>query len=69
MKGSGWGQYLAQYLTLPVSNQAIAGRSARSFTTEGRFSTIINEVVSGDFVGQWCLPVHIQVQCLILETL
>ncbi|KAE9398460.1 SGNH hydrolase [Gymnopus androsaceus JB14] len=46
----GWGQYLAQYITLPVSNQAIAGRSARSFTEEGRFTTIINEVKAGDFV-------------------
>ena len=48
---TGWGQYLAQYLTLPVVNDAIAGRSARSYTVEGRFTTLINTVKSGDFVG------------------
>jgi len=46
----GWGQYLAQYLTLPVVNDAVAGRSARSYTDEGRFTTLINTVKSGDFV-------------------
>ena len=46
----GWGQYLAQYLTIPVVNDAIAGRSARSYTDEGRFDTLINTVKSGDFV-------------------
>ncbi|KAJ6575280.1 SGNH hydrolase [Mycena capillaripes] len=46
----GWGQYLGQYLTIPVVNSAIAGRSARSYTDEGRFTTLINTVKSGDFV-------------------
>jgi len=46
----GWGQELAQYLTLPVVNSAIAGRSARSFTEEGHFTTLINTVKAGDFV-------------------
>jgi len=46
----GWAQYLGQYLTIPVVNMAIAGRSARSYTDEGRFTTIINTVKSGDFV-------------------
>ncbi|KAL0951562.1 hypothetical protein HGRIS_008244 [Hohenbuehelia grisea] len=46
----GWGQFLAQYLTIPVVNSAIAGRSARSYTDEGRFNTLINTVKSGDFV-------------------
>ncbi|KAJ7619186.1 rhamnogalacturonan acetylesterase, partial [Mycena polygramma] len=45
----GWGQYLGQYLTIPVVNSAIAGRSARSYTDEGRFTTLINTVKSGDF--------------------
>ena len=31
-------------------NNAIGGRSARSFTEEGRFTTIINTVKAGDFV-------------------
>lgn len=47
----GWGQYLAQYLTgITVVNDAIAGRSARSYTEEGRFTTIINTVAKGDYV-------------------
>ncbi|PFH49803.1 carbohydrate esterase family 12 protein [Amanita thiersii Skay4041] len=46
----GWGQFLGQYLTIPVVNRAIAGRSARSYTDEGRFDTLINTVHSGDFV-------------------
>lgn len=31
-------------------NSAIAGRSARSYTDEGRFTTLINTVAKGDFV-------------------
>ncbi|KAJ5475703.1 Rhamnogalacturonan acetylesterase [Penicillium diatomitis] len=33
-----------------VSNQAIGGRSARSYTREGRFKTIANQVQAGDWV-------------------
>lgn len=33
-----------------VVNLAIGGRSARSYTDEGRFTTIVNQVVSGDTV-------------------
>lgn len=46
----GWGQYLGQYLTIPVVNNAIAGRSSRSYTDEGRFTTLMNTVKSGDYV-------------------
>lgn len=46
----GWGQYLGYSLNAVVVNDAIAGRSARSFTREGRFQTIINSVKSGDWV-------------------
>ncbi|KAJ7631051.1 rhamnogalacturonan acetylesterase [Roridomyces roridus] len=46
----GWGQYLGQFLTIPVVNDAIAGRSARSYTDEGRFTTLTSSVKSGDFV-------------------
>jgi len=47
----GWGVYLPYSLTgVTVINDAIAGRSARSYSDEGRFTTIINAVVSGDFV-------------------
>ncbi|PGH14084.1 hypothetical protein AJ80_06088 [Polytolypa hystricis UAMH7299] len=46
----GWGQYVAQSVSIQVSNHAIGGRSARSFTREGRFDAIANAVQPGDFV-------------------
>jgi rhamnogalacturonan acetylesterase len=33
-----------------VVNNAISGRSSRSYTDEGRFTTLINTVKSGDYV-------------------
>ncbi|KAK4551464.1 hypothetical protein LTR86_011156 [Recurvomyces mirabilis] len=47
---AGWGAFLPEFLTLPVVNEAVAGRSARSFTREGRFGAIANNVTNGDFV-------------------
>ncbi|KAI1258744.1 GDSL-like Lipase/Acylhydrolase [Xylariaceae sp. FL1019] len=48
----GWGQYLKYSLpsSYTVSNKAIAGRSARSFTREGRFQAIADVVQAGDWV-------------------
>ncbi|KAL2150123.1 hypothetical protein VTH82DRAFT_7799 [Thermothelomyces myriococcoides] len=46
----GWGEYLANYITLPVVNKAISGRSARSFTNEGRFAEIESLVQTNDIV-------------------
>ncbi|KAF3771069.1 family 12 carbohydrate esterase [Cryphonectria parasitica EP155] len=49
----GWGQYLkysfesSEYV---VNNEAIAGRSARSYWREGRFQAIADELSSGDWV-------------------
>lgn len=37
-------------MTIPVVNNAIAGRSARSYTREGRFERIAAGLVKGDFV-------------------
>lgn len=49
----GWGEYL-QYSLDPqnaaVVNHAIGGRSARSFTREGRFDEVAAEVQEGDWV-------------------
>lgn len=48
----GWGQYL-QYSFgshARVNNSAKAGRSARSFTREGRFDHIFDGLQSGDWV-------------------
>lgn len=49
----GWGQYL--FYSIPPSaativNSATAGRSARSYTREGRFQAIIDKVIPGDWV-------------------
>jgi rhamnogalacturonan acetylesterase len=49
----GWGEYLSYSFTgtgLTVQNSAIAGRSARSFTREGRFAAVAASVTSGDWV-------------------
>ncbi|KAI1848479.1 hypothetical protein JX265_008739 [Neoarthrinium moseri] len=46
----GWGQYISKYLTISVVNNAIGGRSARSYTDEGRFTSVANSVKSGDIV-------------------
>lgn len=48
----GWGPYLASYLVggTEVVNKAIGGRSARSYTNEGRFDDIASVVKSGDIV-------------------
>lgn len=47
---SGWGVYLGQYLSIPVVNNAVGGQSARTFSEQGRFTSIINAAKSGDFV-------------------
>ncbi|KUJ09664.1 SGNH hydrolase [Mollisia scopiformis] len=47
----GWGVYLPYSLKdVTVVNDAVAGRSARSYTDEGRFTTLVNTVASGDWV-------------------
>jgi len=49
----GWGQYLQYSLDLSsisVNNSAIAGRSARSYTREGRFAAIARALKPGDWV-------------------
>ena len=49
----GWGQYLHYSFnpsTIYINNSAVAGRSARSYTREGRFNTIASVVKPGDWV-------------------
>ncbi|KAL5488054.1 hypothetical protein ACEPAI_6162 [Sanghuangporus weigelae] len=46
----GWGVFIGNYLSIPVVNMAVAGRSSRSYTDEGRFNTIINTVQPNDVV-------------------
>ena len=47
---AGWGVFLGNFTSLAVFNDAIAGRSARSFTREGRFTAMATRVKAGDFV-------------------
>jgi rhamnogalacturonan acetylesterase len=41
---------MGYYMNLTVVNNAIGGRSARSFTREGRFTSTAASVKSGDYV-------------------
>ncbi|CZR55947.1 related to rhamnogalacturonan acetylesterase precursor [Phialocephala subalpina] len=45
-----WGQYLGYSLSIPVTNNAIGGRSARSFTVENRFSSMAKSILPGDII-------------------
>ncbi|MEJ7737455.1 MAG: rhamnogalacturonan acetylesterase [Chitinophagaceae bacterium] len=49
----GWGSHMAHYLDtarINVSNQAMAGRSTRTFIKEGRWDRVITAVKPGDFL-------------------
>ncbi|CAI6340274.1 unnamed protein product [Periconia digitata] len=46
----GWGNFFPYSVSLPVVNKAIGGRSARSFTVEGRFDEITRLVQPNDIV-------------------
>ena len=49
----GWGEYLRYSIDASaavVSNRAIGGRSARSFSREGRFAEVAGVVKAGDWV-------------------
>ncbi|KAK7531877.1 SGNH hydrolase [Phyllosticta citricarpa] len=47
----GWGEYLQYSLSgATVSNEARGGRSARSYTDEGRFDDIASQISAGDIV-------------------
>ncbi|KAK2750543.1 hypothetical protein FQN55_002144 [Onygenales sp. PD_40] len=46
----GWGQYISSSVSIEVANHAIGGRSARSFTREGRFDAIADLIQAGDYV-------------------
>ncbi len=49
----GWGMFVQSYFDstkLVVSNQAMAGRSTRTFIKEGRWDKVLSTLKSGDFV-------------------
>lgn len=49
---AGWGQVLNQFFDdqVVVKNEAIPGRSSKSFIDEGRLDTILNEIDKGDYL-------------------
>ncbi|KIO28638.1 carbohydrate esterase family 12 protein [Tulasnella calospora MUT 4182] len=46
----GWGAQIGKYLSIPVVNNAVAGKSSRSFTDLGYFSQMYSRVKAGDVV-------------------
>ncbi|PKX88726.1 rhamnogalacturonan acetylesterase RgaE [Aspergillus novofumigatus IBT 16806] len=46
----GWGLYIAPFVSATVSNKAVGGRSARSYTREKRFQAIADVLKPGDYV-------------------
>jgi rhamnogalacturonan acetylesterase len=49
----GWGSFIADYFDtnkISVSNQAIGGRSSRTFITEDRWNNILKTLKKGDYV-------------------
>jgi rhamnogalacturonan acetylesterase len=49
----GWGSFLANYFDttrISVENDAIGGRSSRTFLTEGRWDKIMSRLKKGDYV-------------------
>ncbi|KAL7267656.1 hypothetical protein RUND412_009748 [Rhizina undulata] len=46
----GWGTPFADYMSLNVTNLARGGRSARSYTREGLWDTLVTQIVTGDYV-------------------
>jgi rhamnogalacturonan acetylesterase len=50
---AGWGSFIGEYLDttrIKVSNQAMAGRSTRTFIKEGRWDKVLSTLQPGDFV-------------------
>lgn len=49
---SGWGEYLAEYMTedAVVHNEARSGRSSKSYRSESNYKTIISQMAYGDYL-------------------
>src|SRR4051812_16124921 len=49
----GWGDYITDHVDttkLRVENDALGGRSSRTFITEGRWAKVLEKVNKGDYV-------------------
>lgn len=47
---TGWGEYLGEFVPDPVVNHAVGGATSESFTAEGRWQRLLEELVPGDSV-------------------
>lgn len=50
---TGWGEMFGQYFkdgTVKIDNRAMNGRSTKTFISEGRWQSIINDLQKGDYV-------------------
>lgn len=49
---TGWGQVLGQFFTdqVIIKNEAISGRSSKSFINEGALEKIIRQIIPGDYL-------------------
>lgn len=49
---TGWGQVLGQFFTdqVIIKNEAISGRSSKSFINEGALEKIISQIIPGDYL-------------------
>lgn len=46
----GWGFHIGSYLSIPVLNLAVNGRSTRSFIAEGKWQALLDKTIAGDIV-------------------
>jgi DNA sulfur modification protein DndE len=50
---TGWGEMLGQYFkdgTVKIENRAMNGRSTKTFISEGRWQSIVDQIKTGDYV-------------------
>ncbi|KAK6513486.1 hypothetical protein TWF281_005110 [Arthrobotrys megalospora] len=46
----GWGEFVQDYVLVPVTSHAISGRSCRMYAREGRFDKVLSVVKPNDYV-------------------
>ncbi|EPS44826.1 hypothetical protein H072_1149 [Dactylellina haptotyla CBS 200.50] len=50
VKYEGWGEFVKDYVTIPVIDHAVSGRSCRMYDREGRFDKVLARANRGDYV-------------------
>ena len=46
----GWGHFIGDYFSIPVSNRALGGTSSRSYQTKGLWDSVLAKLKPGDYV-------------------